>query len=63
MHKFLGCYCYINSVVKNVIDTLSKNYDITLVDSHTGLEYFARKTGRNVTDLVVVTDPSKKPSR
>ena len=54
-----GCYCYINSVLKNVIDTLSKNYDVTLLDSPAGLEHFARKTGRNVTDLVVVTDPSK----
>ena len=43
-----------------MIDTLSKNYDITLVDSHAGLEHFVRKTGRNVTGLVVVTDPSKK---
>ncbi|MFX1572211.1 MAG: AAA family ATPase [Promethearchaeota archaeon] len=54
-----GCYCYINSVLKNVIDTLAKNYDITLLDSPAGLEHFARKTGRNVTDLVIVTDPSK----
>ncbi|MFX1325045.1 MAG: AAA family ATPase [Promethearchaeota archaeon] len=54
-----GCYCYINSVLKNVIDTLSKNYDITLLDSPAGLEHFARKTGRNVTDLIVVTDPSR----
>ena len=54
-----GCYCFINSVLKNVIDTLSKNYDITLLDSPAGLEHFARKTGRDVTDLVIVTDPSK----
>jgi CO dehydrogenase maturation factor len=54
-----GCYCYINSVLKNVIDTLSKNYDITLLDSPAGLEHFARKTDRDVTDLVIVTDPSK----
>jgi len=45
--------------LKNVIDTLSKNYDITLLDAPAGLEHFARKTGRNVTDLVIVTDPSK----
>jgi CO dehydrogenase maturation factor len=54
-----GCYCFINSVLKNVIDTLSQNYDITLLDSPAGLEHFARKTGRDVTDLVIVTDPSK----
>ena len=46
-------------MLKNVIDTLSKNYDITLLDSPAGLEHFARKTGRDVTDLVIVTDPSK----
>ncbi len=54
-----GCYCFINSVLKNVIDTLSKNYDITLLDSPAGLEHFARKTGRSVSDLIIVTDPSK----
>ncbi len=54
-----GCYCFVNSVLKNVLDTLSKNYDLTLLDSPAGLEHFARKTGRDVTDLVIVTDPSK----
>jgi CO dehydrogenase maturation factor len=54
-----GCYCYINDVLKKVIDTLSKNYEITLLDSPAGLEHFARKTGRDVTDLVIVSDPSK----
>ena len=54
-----GCYCSINNILKRVIDVLSENYDITLFDSPAGLEHFARKTGRNVTDLVIVTDPSK----
>jgi CO dehydrogenase maturation factor len=54
-----GCYCFINDVLKKVIDSLSKNYEITLLDSPAGLEHFARKTGRDVTDLVIVTDPSK----
>ena len=46
-------------MLKKVIDTLSKNYDFTLLDSPAGLGNFSRKTGRNVTDLVIVTDPSK----
>lgn len=54
-----GCYCFINDVLKKVLDTLSKNYDVTILDSPAGLEHFARKTGRNVTDLIIVTDPSK----
>jgi len=54
-----GCYCSVNNTLKRVIDVLSKNYDIVLIDAPAGLEYFARKTGRNVTDLVIVSDPSK----
>ena len=54
-----GCYCSVNNTLKRVIDVISKNYDITFIDAPAGLEYFSRKTGRNVTDLVIVTDPSK----
>ena len=54
-----GCYCSVNNTLKRVIDVLSKNYDVVLIDAPAGLEYFARKTGRNVTDLVIVSDPSK----
>jgi len=54
-----GCYCSVNNTLKRVIDILSKNYDYTLIDAPAGLEYFARKTGRTVTDLIIVSDPSK----
>jgi len=54
-----GCYCSVNNTLKRIIDILSKNYDIVLIDSPAGLEHFARKMGRNVTDLIIVTDPSK----
>lgn len=54
-----GCYCSVNNVIKNVINTLSKNYDITLIDSPAGLEHFARKMDRDVEDLFIITDPSK----
>lgn len=30
-----------------------------LIDAPAGLEYFSRKTGRTVTDLIIVSDPSK----
>ncbi len=54
-----GCYCSINNMLKHSIDILSKNYDVTLLDAPAGLEHFARKTGQDVTDLIIVTDPSK----
>ena len=54
-----GCYCSINNYLKRIIDVLAKNYDIVLIDAPAGLEYFSRKTGQDVTDLVIVSDPSK----
>jgi len=54
-----GCYCSVNNTLKHVIDVIAKNYDIVLIDAPAGLEYFARKTGQDVSDLVIVTDASK----
>ncbi|UCC20729.1 MAG: AAA family ATPase [Promethearchaeota archaeon] len=54
-----GCYCSINNYLKRIIDILAKNYDFVLIDAPAGLEYFSRKTGQKVTDLVIVSDPSK----
>jgi CO dehydrogenase maturation factor len=54
-----GCYCSINNYLKHIIDILAKNYDYVLIDAPAGLEYFARKTGQDVTDLIIVSDPSK----
>ena len=55
----VGCYCSVNNALKHIIDVLAKNYDLVLIDAPAGLEYFARKTGQEVTDLIIVTDPSK----
>ncbi len=54
-----GCYCSINNFLKRIIDVLAKNYEIVLIDAPAGLEFFARKTGQDVTDLIIVSDPSK----
>ena len=54
-----GCYCSINNYLKHIIDILAKNYNFVLIDAPAVLEYFSRKTGQKVTDLVIVSDPSK----
>ncbi|MHA1526735.1 MAG: AAA family ATPase [Promethearchaeota archaeon] len=54
-----GCYCSVNNTLKHVIDIIATNYDIVLIDAPAGLEYFARKTGQDVSDLIIVTDASK----
>jgi CO dehydrogenase maturation factor len=54
-----GCYCTINNILKNLINVLAQIYNIIIIDSPAGLEFFARKTSKNVDDLILVIDPSK----
>ena len=54
-----GCYCMVNDVLTEVVDKLSKNYAITLMDMEAGLEHLSRRTDRDVDYLIIVTDPSK----
>jgi len=54
-----GCYCFANQLTTQILDTLSSNYDITVMDMEAGLEHLSRRTTRDVDILVIVTDPSK----
>jgi CO dehydrogenase maturation factor len=54
-----GCYCYVNRLLTQILDTLSSNYEITLLDMSAGLEHFSRRTDRNVDVLLIVIDPSR----
>ena len=54
-----GCYCYVNRLLTQILDTLSTNYDITLLDMSAGLEHLSRRTDRNVDMLLIVIDPSR----
>lgn len=54
-----GCYCSINYLLTQIIDTISKNYDLTLMDMEAGLEHLSRRTDRDVDVMLVTTDGSK----
>jgi CO dehydrogenase maturation factor len=54
-----GCYCYVNRLLTQILDTLTSNYEVTLMDMSAGLEHLSRRTDRNVDILVVVIDPSR----
>jgi CO dehydrogenase maturation factor len=54
-----GCYCAVNHVIRQVIDTRARGYDFTVVDCHAGLEHLSRRTTRDVDIMLVVTDPTK----
>ncbi|MHA1907221.1 MAG: ATP-binding protein [Candidatus Thorarchaeota archaeon] len=54
-----GCYCYVNRLLTQILDRLSANYEITLLDMSAGLEHFSRRTNRNVDVLIIVIDSSR----
>ncbi len=58
-----SCYCYINNLLRSVMERLVKNYDTIIIDTAAGLEHFSRKTIRKVDDLIVVTDGSRRGLR
>lgn len=55
-----GCYCLVNHLIRIVIDTLTKNYDYTVIDCEAGLEHLSRRTTRDVDVMLVVLDTTLK---
>jgi CO dehydrogenase maturation factor len=54
-----GCYCMVNHMLTKIIDSLSKNYDVTLMDMEAGLEHLSRRTDRDVDVMLIVSDLTK----
>lgn len=55
-----GCYCKINSYLKEVIRILSGNFDYIVIDGEAGIEQINRRVMEKVTHLLLVTDSSRK---
>ena len=53
-----GCYCAVNHNLREVIDSISKNYRYVIIDNEAGMEHLSRRTTRDVQHLLIVTDPS-----
>ena len=54
-----GCYCFLNNIIRQLIDFRAKSYDFTVIDCHAGLEHLSRRTTRGVDVLIAVTEPTK----
>lgn len=55
-----GCYCKINSYLKEVISMISDDFDFVVIDGEAGIEQINRRVMEKVTHLLLVTDASKK---
>jgi len=55
-----GCYCKVNSYLKEVIGLLSNSFDYVVIDGEAGIEQIQRRVMDKVTHLMLITDQSKK---
>jgi CO dehydrogenase maturation factor len=55
-----GCYCYINQVLRTLLDKISEHYDYVIVDCEAGMEHLSRRTTRNIGVLLIVSDATKE---
>ena len=55
-----GCYCKVNSYLKEVISLLANSFDYVIIDGEAGIEQIQRRVMEKVSHLLLITDQSKK---
>lgn len=58
-----GCYCGVNELLKYGIESLSKKYDVTLIDCEAGIEQINRRVINSINTLILVSDETVKGLR
>jgi CO dehydrogenase maturation factor len=53
-----GCFCPSNTILRKVIESISKDFDIVLIDCEAGLEIVNRLVIQTVDIILIVTDIS-----
>jgi len=53
-----GCFCPSNTLLRNVIESISSDFDVVLIDCEAGLEQINRMVINSVDILLIVTDIS-----
>jgi len=56
----LGCFCPVNNLLRDAIETLSKNFDTIIIDGEAGLEQINRQVMRRLDTLIVVSDATSR---
>ena len=55
-----GCYCAVNTYLREVIGMLAGDFDFVVIDGEAGVEQINRRVMEKVTHLLLVSDPSRK---
>lgn len=55
-----GCYCSVNTYLRQVISAWADGFDYVVIDGEAGVEQINRRVMEKVTHLILVSDPSRK---
>jgi CO dehydrogenase maturation factor len=55
-----GCYCSVNTLLRQAIELLAGQFDLTVIDAEAGIEQVNRKVMSMVDFLLLVSDPTAK---
>ncbi|NQS98671.1 MAG: AAA family ATPase [candidate division Zixibacteria bacterium] len=58
-----GCYCFVNSLLRDSLERLSNSYQAMVIDCEAGMEHLSRRTAGRVDLLVLVSDLSARGIR
>ncbi|MFH0763498.1 MAG: AAA family ATPase [Candidatus Omnitrophota bacterium] len=53
-----GCYCYVNNLLRGIIEKIISSYDYVVIDNAAGMEHISRRTVGALNKLVLVSDYS-----
>ena len=53
-----GCFCPVNDILRDALQSLSRSFDIILIDGEAGVEQVNRRVTDKVDILLIVTDPT-----
>jgi len=59
-HHTRGCFCPLNHLLRQAIESLSRNFDLVLVDAEAGVEQINREVVKGINTLVIMLDPSRR---
>jgi len=56
----LGCYCPLNSLLRNTIQAIASEYDVIIIDAEAGIEQINRQVVESVDYPIIITDNSMR---
>lgn len=59
-HHSRGCFCPLNHLLRQAIESLARDFDLVLVDAEAGIEQINREVVKGINTLIIMLDPSRR---